>query len=61
MTYQGRCPEDGWKSDDWGLWGGWRRNGGKTMYVKEGDLPGTRKVFMVFRPEEPAGQESEHP
>jgi len=31
------------------------------MYVKEGDLPGTRKVFMVFRPEEPAGQESEHP
>lgn len=31
----------------------------KAKYVKEGDLPGIRAVFMAGRPEEPAGQESE--
>ena len=42
------------KSDDRGLFGGWRRNGWKAMCVKQGDLCGVRSVFMVpCAPEEP--------
>ncbi len=42
------------KSDDRGLFGGWRRNGRKAIYVKQGDLCGIRSVFMVLlAPEEP--------
>jgi len=61
MSYQGRCQEDGWKSGGRALRGGWRRNGWKTVYVKKGDLAGTRKALMADRAEAPAGQESEHP
>ena len=31
----------------------------KAVYVKKGDLLSASAVFMVVRPEEPAGQKSE--
>ena len=43
MIDRGRYHKDGCKSDDRGLWGGWRRNGWKTMYGKKGDLSAFRE------------------
>jgi len=34
---------------------------GKDVCVKQGDLPGSRTVFMPRLAEEPSGQESERP